>query len=279
MDISIYDNYSGALRDFDFFHIDGEYKTCDSLLTIICLRGYATVRLRLRDFRLTRCHSLIIGAGIPFHIVNSSPDFHIDVIRVGESVFDVGSYDTVIKKHLLRLTLDRPMNKISERKTRMFHIIHSYLKVLMREKPDYYRDIIVFEYIKIFLYEAGHILDETTSEMNLTKKERSITNSFFHLIERGFKQNRKVEFYADEIGVSAKHLALVIKKTTGKHPSEWMENYALLEAKKLLKSTDESIQTISYDLNFATPSHFSRFFKAKTGMTPNEFRKHSYQEK
>ena len=279
MDISIYDNYSGVQRDFDFFPIDGEYKTCDSLLTIICLRGRATIRLRLHDFQITRCHSLIIGAGIPFYIVDSSPDFHIDVIRVGESVFDVASYDAVIRKHLHRIIIDRPLNKISERKTRMFHIIHSYLKVLMREKRDYYRDVIVFEYIKIFIYEAGHILDESTSNPNLSKKERSITNSFFHLIERGFKQNRKVEFYADEIGISAKHLALVIKKTTGKHPSEWMENYALLEAKKLLKSTDESIQTISYDLNFATPSHFSRFFKGKTGMTPNEFRKHSYQEK
>ena len=85
--------------------------------------------------------------------------------------------------------------------------------------------------------------------------------------------NRKVEYYAGKIGISAKHLAHIIKKTTGKYPSEWMDNYALLESKKLLRSTDESIQAISYDLNFATPSHFSRFFKEKTGMTPKEFRK------
>lgn len=273
MDISIYDNYSGSSRDFDFFPIDGEYKTCDSMLTIICLHGHATFRIRLHDFQLSRSSSLIIGPEIPFYILEKSPDFRIDVIRVGESVFDVSSYDEVIKKRLKRIIIDRPLNKISERKTRMFHIIHSYLKTLMKERGDYYRDIIVFEYIKIFLYEACHIMDDTTSSNNLGKRERNVTNSFFHMVEKEFMHNRKVEYYAGKIGISAKHLAHIIKKTTGKYPSEWMDNYALLESKKLLRSTDESIQTISYDLNFATPSHFSRFFKEKTGMTPKEFRK------
>ncbi len=272
MDISIYDNYSGASRDFDFFTIDEEYKTCDSLLTIICLHGHATFRIRLHDFELSRAHSLLIGPGIPFYILDASPDFRIDVIRLGESVFDVTSYDDIIKKRLDRIIIDRPLNRISERKTRMFHIIHSYLKTLIKEREDYYRDIILFEYIKIFLYEACHILDDTTSNYILGKKERSITNSFFHLVEKHFMETRKVEYYAEKIGITPKHLALVIKKSTGKYPSEWMDNYALLESKKLLRSTDENIQTISYDLNFATPSHFSKFFKAKTGMTPKEFR-------
>ena len=51
----------------------------------------------------------------------------------------------------------------------------------------------------------------------------------------------------------------------------------MLEAKKMLRNTDESIQTISFDLNFATPSHFSKFFRSKTGMTPKEFRKINWE--
>ena len=51
-----------------------------------------------------------------------------------------------------------------------------------------------------------------------------------------------------------------------------MDNYVLLESKKMLRSSDESIQSISYDLNFATPSHFGKFFKKRTGMPPKEFR-------
>ena len=271
MDISIYDNYSGASRDFDFFEIDGEYKMCDSFLTILCMRGRAIFKVRLHEFEISRGSYMLIRANDPFMIVESSEDFHIDVVRVGESAFAM-SYDDVLKKRLELVSIQRPTTKISARKTMMFHIIHSYLKVLMKERNDFYRDMILLEYVKLFLYEACHILDDTASQSNLAKKDRSITNMFFMNVDKYFKENRKVEFYAQLIGISPKHLAHIIKKTTGKYPSEWLESYVVLESKKLLKSTDESIQNISYDLHFATPSHFVKFFKAKTGMTPKEFR-------
>lgn len=271
MDISIYDNYSGASRDFDFFEIDGEYKMCDSFLTILCMRGRAIFKVRLHEFEISRGSYMLIRANDPFMIVESSEDFHIDVVRVGESAFAM-SYDDVLKKRLELVSIQRPTTKISARKTMMFHIIHSYLKVLMKERNDFYRDMILLEYVKLFLYEACHILDDTASQSNLAKKDRSITSLFFMNVDKYFKENRKVEFYAQLIGISPKHLAHIVKKTTGKYPSEWLENYVLLESKKLLRSTDDSIQNISYDLNFATPSHFVKFFKAKTGMTPKEFR-------
>lgn len=271
MDISVYDNYSGVNRDFDFFEIDGEYKICDSFLTILCMRGKATVKIRLHEFEISRGSYMLIRAHDPFQIVESSDDFHIDVVRVGDSVFAL-TYDDVLKKRLDLLSIQRPTSKISARKTMMFHIIHSYLKVLIKERNDFYRDMILYEYVKIFLYEACHILDDTTSQSNLGKKDRSITNQFFQFVDKEYKENRKVDHYAELIGITPKRLAHVIKKTTGKYPSEWLENYAVLESKKLLRSTDESIQNISYDLNFATPSHFVKFFKARTGMTPKEFR-------
>ena len=271
MDISIYDNYSGAARDFNFFQIDGEYKMCDSLLTIICLRGKATVRIRLHEYEIRRGSYLLIKANEPFYITENSEDFRIDVVRVGDSVFDL-SYDKILKQRLERLSIQRPTDNISNRTLMMFHIIHSYLKVMIKERNDFYRDMIIFEYVKLFLYEACRILDDTYSEGTPKSKERNITNLFFQLVEKGYKENRKVEDYAAMIGITSKHLALVIKKTTGKYPSDWLENYVLLESKRLLRSTDMSIQNISYDLNFSTPSHFGKFFKSQTGITPKKFR-------
>lgn len=271
MDISVYDNYSGADRDFNFFQIDGEYKMCDSLLAIICLRGRARFRIRLREYEIQRGIYLLIAANEPFYIAESSEDFRIDVVRVGDSVFEL-SYDDILKQRLEKLIIQMPTNTVSNRKLLMFHMIHSYMKVMMKERNDFFRDMIIFEYIKIFLYEACHIMEDTYSNGTPRNNERTITSHFFHLVELRYKHNRKVEDYAERIGITAKHLASVIKKTTGKFPSEWMDNYVLLESKRLLRSTDICIQDISYDLNFSTPSHFGKFFKKKTGMTPKEFR-------
>lgn len=271
MDISIYDNYSGAARNFNFFQIDGEYKMCDSLLAIICLRGSARFKIRLHEYEIGRGSYLLIGANEPFYITENSDDFRIDVVRVGDSVFEL-SYDNILKERLEKLIIQKPTNNISNKKLMMFHIIHSYLKVMVKERQDFYRDMIVFEYIKIFLYEACHILDDTYNKEIPKAKERDITNRFFQLVHQNFRTCRKVESYAQQIGISSKHLALVIKKSTGKHPSEWLDNYVLLEGEKLLRTTDYTIQEISYELNFATPSHFGKFFKSQTGLTPKKFR-------
>jgi AraC-like DNA-binding protein len=43
-------------------------------------------------------------------------------------------------------------------------------------------------------------------------------------------------------------------------------------AARALVFTGQPIHEVSYDLGFADPSHFARFFRKQTGMTPQEFR-------
>ena len=45
-------------------------------------------------------------------------------------------------------------------------------------------------------------------------------------------------------------------------------------AKRQLVFTNQAITEISYDLGFSDPSHFARFFRKNTAMTPLEFRAH-----
>lgn len=272
MDISIYDNYSGVEKDFEFFNLDGQYQECDSLLCAICMRGTATIKIRLQEYQMKRCDFLVIGPHIPFYIVEQSDDFHIDIIRAGLSIFDFATED-FLKIHLERLTRGCPICTLTARKLIMFHTIHSYLKLLVKGENNRYRNLVVYEYIKIFFYEVCYILDNQHKRIKIPKRDREITKEFFRSVESNFRNNRKVEFYADRIGVSPKHLAHIIHNVTGKYPSDWIEGYLLLESKKLLRKTKDSIQVISFDLNFATPSHFGKFFKDKTGQTPREFRK------
>jgi AraC-like DNA-binding protein len=47
----------------------------------------------------------------------------------------------------------------------------------------------------------------------------------------------------------------------------------ILEAKNLLRYSDDSIKEIVYKLNFQSASVFNKFFKLHTGMSPSEYRK------
>ena len=47
----------------------------------------------------------------------------------------------------------------------------------------------------------------------------------------------------------------------------------MLEAKNMLKYSDIPIKEIVSRLNFPNPSTFHKFFKAKAGLTPLQYRK------
>ena len=73
--------------------------------------------------------------------------------------------------------------------------------------------------------------------------------------------------------MSAGYLSTVIKNVSGKTAAEWIDDYVILEAKSLLKSTNLTIQQISDGLNFPSQSFFGKYFKRQTGISPKEYKK------
>lgn len=122
-----------------------------------------------------------------------------------------------------------------------------------------------------FFFETAYLIFEDTSSDELRGNNR-ISSKFIGLVQQNFKNERFLEFYAEKLDISTKHLSRTMKSTTGFTAVEWIERYVILEAKVLLKSTNLNIQQISDELNFHSQSFFGKYFKKNTGMTPKEFR-------
>jgi AraC-like DNA-binding protein len=105
----------------------------------------------------------------------------------------------------------------------------------------------------------------------LTRKEM-LTHDFFELLSQHYETERQVAFYASKLCVTPKHLSTMVKEVTRLPILEWINNVTVLNIKhKLLTSTD-TIQQISEELNFQTPSTFVRYFRQHTGTTPSKYR-------
>jgi AraC family transcriptional activator of pobA len=63
-----------------------------------------------------------------------------------------------------------------------------------------------------------------------------------------------------------------VKRATGVTAGHLLRQRILTEAKRQLVFTRLTVGEIAYDLAFADPSHFGRFFKKQTGTTPQAFR-------
>ena len=249
----------------------GEYITLNCFLAIMCIEGEADIFINYKKYHISKSSFVILERNVPFFFSTFSNDLNIDVIRIGGNVDGI-AHDESLRVQMGINAKEKPLYSISEYKLDFFHRIHSYMKYLMDCPPDTFSSLIIKNYMNILMLEAHKIMQED-KKTGTSKRENTLAFNFLHCLEENFRKERKVRFYADKLNVSTKHLTCSIMEVTGKHPSTWIENYSVMEIKKLLSMSSLSIKEISYELNFSSSSHLSHFFKQQTGMTPVEYRK------
>jgi AraC family transcriptional regulator len=73
-------------------------------------------------------------------------------------------------------------------------------------------------------------------------------------------------------GLSKFHFHRLFKKAVGEAPSHYLLKLRMQAAKRLLRETKRSVVDVALDVGFANPSHFARFFRRETGLSPSDYR-------
>ena len=76
----------------------------------------------------------------------------------------------------------------------------------------------------------------------------------------------------NQLNMSPKYLSDLLKKETGKNAKTHIDDFLINKAKNRLLRSTESVSEIAYGLGYEYSQHFSKTFKAKTGMSPSEYR-------
>lgn len=148
-----------------------------------------------------------------------------------------------------------------------FNNFYKHIYFIMNDKDNPYSYQAMVMAISSFFLETAYRCYEPTSEGT-----NRIVDQFIEMVQQHFKTQRFLNYYAQRLEISPKHLSRTVKKETGFTAVEWIERYVILEAKVLLKSTNKNIQQISDELNFPSQSFFGKYFKKNVGMSPVQFR-------
>jgi AraC-like DNA-binding protein len=81
-----------------------------------------------------------------------------------------------------------------------------------------------------------------------------------------------VAYCAETLNLSPNYFGDLIKKETGKSAQEYIQSKLIDLAKERIFDINKSIGEVAYDLGFKYPQHFTRLFKQKVGISPNEYR-------
>ena len=116
---------------------------------------------------------------------------------------------------------------------------------------------------------------EGRGNSRIVKSFRETLESVFTSVLNGESNNFKLQaqYIADQLNLHPNYLNSVIKSKTGRTVNDWILKRTLSVAKTLLVDTTYSSKEIAYLLGYSEPTHFSRFFKKQTNISPSTFRK------
>ncbi len=92
-------------------------------------------------------------------------------------------------------------------------------------------------------------------------------------VENHYGEKITILDIATEVGLSESHFMKLFKNTMGTSFMEYLRDYRLTIASRLLLSSDDSILIIAEECGFENLSYFNRSFKKRFAMTPREYRK------
>jgi AraC family transcriptional regulator, transcriptional activator of pobA len=96
---------------------------------------------------------------------------------------------------------------------------------------------------------------------------------FRGLVEAHFTEHWPVPRYAAALNVTESRLNRLCQALAGKSAFDVVQDRLLLEARRKLHYIAAPVSQLAYELGFADPAYFCRFFKKRTGVAPSTFRR------
>lgn len=161
-----------------------------------------------------------------------------------------------------------PIVALTEKEAKVFESVISDLKEELNHET--LSDIVPRAYLQLFLAKSSSI------KMNAISNQRSerdeLMERFSQLLEEHYLSLRKPADYAELLSMSRDNFTRRCTRYFRKSPSQLIQERLILEAKKQLHLTRQSIKEIAYNLRFQDEFYFSRVFKKFTKVSPQGFR-------
>lgn len=137
---------------------------------------------------------------------------------------------------------------------------------------DFAKNDILINLLKTLLLISERVKREKMNGVVTNIVDWDYIVDFKKKLEENYCSTRFVNFYADELNITQKKLNHVTSIFWGKPAKQVIEERVLLEIKRLLLYTNQTIKEIGISLGFNDPTNFNKFFKRYMHATPADYR-------
>ncbi|MDM1502736.1 AraC family transcriptional regulator [Myroides marinus] len=238
-------------------------------------KGRLRVREQINEFEIIENSIFLIDVKYVYEIIEITPDAELRLLSYDKNFLETSSF----KLHRLKVYRD-----LKTQLQRNFHLTQSEIDIFWTnvESLGYYlknfNDVeygqyIIENYFNIILYHLVSVATPRNEEsINQMTSQQKITYKFVMLVSDHYLETKSVQFYADSLQLSIRHLSSVVKETSGKTPNEIINEFIFNEAKAQLSTTTIPIKQLASKLNFSDQYAFAHFFKKHQSISPTEYR-------
>jgi AraC-like DNA-binding protein len=196
--------------------------------------------------------------------------FHPDLLRgtsLGQKMkeYTFFSYEANEALHMSERERQVILNCFREIREELSHSIDKHSKSIVTANIE------VFLNHCLRFYDRQFITRETVNKDVLSRFEQ-LLNHYFESDNPQTTGLPSVQYFADQLRLSANYFGDLVKKETGKSAQEYIQLKLVEKAKDKLYNPEITVNEVAYELGFKYPHHFSRMFKKVVGSSPTDYR-------
>ncbi|MBQ8051424.1 MAG: AraC family transcriptional regulator [Bacteroidaceae bacterium] len=242
------------------------------VMFILCVSGRIGMRLNLQDYVMTDGDVMVVRPNTIYESLRLSAGSKVAALMVADTF-----YHLFPRNHQAGpLPAIDPVAVCADEAlvAHLVNIYHRMRDVIHTEDFSHKEDA-----LRGYLQVASSILDSLCDRMEAqqhkpadkSSRSEAIYTRFVSDVHSHFRQHRDTAFYAGLQCVTPKYFGQMVRRASGRMPSDIIGEYVILEAKMLLRSEHYTVQQVCNLLNFPNPSFFGKYFKAHVGQTPRQF--------
>jgi AraC-like DNA-binding protein len=140
---------------------------------------------------------------------------------------------------------------------------------------NHFEKLIEFLRILQILSESKeyNVLNAGGISLIIQSQDNDRIDTVYKYVRAHFTESIQLEDIAREVNMTVPSFCRYFKKVTHKTFTEFVNEFRIVHACKLLSEERHSISEVCFESGFNNFSHFNKLFKAKTGKSPNLYRK------
>jgi len=239
----------------------------------LVLEGWINIIYNGKQITLGPDDLYIYSPGMSITIVSSSPDYKGICLLVDELM--TLESDTV--RDMIRIAY-LPIVRLREPKISFSPEEAANINARLEEIRSYLysgnsqKEAILNHLYAIFLLDIQSVLEQSEEVEKVGTGKENIFIGFISLLPENFIEHHNIQFYTDALHITTTYLSRVVRQLTGRTVIGYVNQFLVMEATFLLRTTKLSIGQISDRLHFSDQAAFTKFFTRLQGMSPKAYR-------